>query len=142
MQPKKINTYQRGRLLAIAALALVVFKPSARGWRIIRRSAERRCLNPEKQLELLMLEAVAPSSECAAPAWYWALTRERDCAAIIRARLVGYMPSELIEDAAKAAAAVIHGGTVAIKYRPKAEAHARQNEAITDLKREAITDGR
>lgn len=131
MQPKKINAYQRGRLLAIAALALEVFKPSAREWRIIRRSTNR-CPNPVRQLQLLMIEACAPSRECAAPNWFWALTRETDCSEIIRARLDGYLPAELVNDAAIAAAAVVFGASVTIKRWRTTVASPRGCIAISD----------
>lgn len=131
-QRSHVLAFARGRLLAIAALAVAVSEPSAREWRIVRRSANR-CESPLTQLELLLIEAVAPSPECADPAWHWMLTRERDCADIIRARLYGYMPAELLNDASKTAAAVVHGATVAIKRRPKAEFKARELGAITEF---------
>lgn len=103
-----MGAFVRGRLLAIAALIVVRIRPSPREWRVIRRSASSPRVR-STQLEQLLFEAVAPSRECADPAWFLALTREQDTAGIVAARLDGFMPIELLHDAAAAAAAVVHG---------------------------------
>ena len=116
--PCRPTEFTRGRLLAIAALILARIRPPIREWRAVRRSAASPRVH-STQLEELMLEAVAPSRECADPTWYRALMREADTTSIVAARLQGYMPEELVRGAASAAAAVVHG-----RIRVKGGRHA------------------
>jgi len=127
--------YRRARLLAIAALVLAEYRPSAREWRIIRRSATSPHA-PSMQLDVLLIEAVAPSNECADPLWHRAMTREASAVTIAAECTRGYFPPTLIEDAAKAFVAVIYGHEVRIKRRPrdrKQEAQAMHHLILKEV---------
>lgn len=114
----KINPYHRARDLSIAAGLIYKHRPTPRELEIITGSWAS-VGDLDGQLLMLMIEATAPSRECADPAWFWALTCEEDTAAIVAARCYGWMPPELIGNAAAAFAAVVHG-----RLRVKGVSHA------------------
>jgi len=115
--PATNSNVRRARLLAIAAMILIRYGPSVREWRIIRRSAAGPRVTASV-LDQLLIEAAAPSPECADPSWFWGLTRESDLELIVAGRLRGFVPLELLRDAARVAAAVVFGATVTISRRP------------------------
>lgn len=129
------RAFERGLHLAIAALAIERHQPSEQEWTIIQNAAANA---RSTQLDELLLEATAPSRECADPGWFWAFTREDDARTIIMARLRGYMPEELLEDAAKAAAAVIFGAAVRIERRQHDE--QREIDALCAVMRKAVNN--
>lgn len=102
--------FRRARDLAIAGGMIAKHRPTARDLAIIVKSwTSPRVLDLDGRIFQLLIERTAPSPECADPAWVWALTCEEDIALIVGARLRDYLPAELVEPAAAAAAAVVFG---------------------------------
>jgi hypothetical protein len=116
----KMN-YARALDVALGVALLELHEPDERELEAVRRATRRRFQrqDPEAYIYSLLIERTAPSRECADPLWHRALTTEPTTAATIRERLRGYMPPELIAEAAAAAAAVVHG-----RLRVKGGRHA------------------
>lgn len=92
--------------LDLAAALLELHRPADREFAEVRAWWRGRG-DLELHVLRLLIEAAAPSAECADPAWTWAVTGEDGMAAITEERMRGFAPAEPLQDACAAFAAVV-----------------------------------